>query len=193
MARPRKTGDDTLLDHAEATLRERGVAGLTLQAVAGRAGVSAAGLVKRFGSKRGMLVAIDRRWLDRLADVLDAVVADRAGPVERVRGLALVWFAGMDDRTIVVNVLSALANDLLDDELRGLLGQGWGLLAGRIEQEIAAAHAAGELLRSPPPTQAAALLLALAEGIRLTWAVNPAGGLMSRAEYDIDHLLRCWG
>jgi AcrR family transcriptional regulator len=63
MARPRGIADEQLLAAAQELLYEVGPAAFTLEKSASRAGVSAATLIKRFGSKRQFLLALNRRWV----------------------------------------------------------------------------------------------------------------------------------
>ncbi len=193
MARPRTIADDVLLDHAEQALAAEGIVGFTLRAVADRADVSSPTLVKRFGSRRGLLVAVSQRWVAGADAAFDEVLAGIDEPVDRVRAVALAWFHDMDDPDTVTNVVSALGNDLLDDELRGLLATGWAVHVRRLEREITAAREAGCLPDSPPPPAAARLVFALTEGIRITWAVTPEGSLVARARTDVDTVLAGWG
>ena len=64
-----------LLDAASAVIRRDGPQALTLDAVAAEAGVSKGGLLYHFASKRELLDAVVRRWLDEFQDDIDA-----AGP-----------------------------------------------------------------------------------------------------------------
>jgi AcrR family transcriptional regulator len=63
MARPRGIADEQLLAAAQELLYEVGPAAFTLEKSASRAGVSAATLIKRFGSKRQLPLALNRRWV----------------------------------------------------------------------------------------------------------------------------------
>jgi AcrR family transcriptional regulator len=65
MARPHGIADEQLLAAAQELLYEVGPAAFTLEKSASRAGVSAATLIKRFGSKRQLLLALNRRWVAR--------------------------------------------------------------------------------------------------------------------------------
>jgi AcrR family transcriptional regulator len=55
-----------MLDAAEALLAEGGPDALTINAVVERSGVSNGSLYARFGDRRGMLAAVQDRFLDRL-------------------------------------------------------------------------------------------------------------------------------
>jgi AcrR family transcriptional regulator len=77
MARPRGIADEELLAAAEDLLYAVGPAGFTLEKVAARAGVSAATLIKRFGSKRQLLLALNRRWVASIGPGLAAATEGR--------------------------------------------------------------------------------------------------------------------
>ena len=166
-----------------------GIDGFTLQSVADRAGVSAATLVKRFGSKHGLLVAIDRRWIATIEATYAQVIEPYSDPLDRLRAAALWGFDDMDDRTRVVNQATALAADLQDPTLRELLAAGWGAMHDQLRRLAQVAIDAGRLPSAESAEQVARLLFALGEGTRLSWAVAPVGSLVTRAEQDVDALL----
>ena len=70
MPRPSRRGE--LLDAAVAVIRRDGAQALTLDAVAAQAGVSKGGLLYHFASKRELLDAVVKRWLDEFQDDIDA-------------------------------------------------------------------------------------------------------------------------
>jgi AcrR family transcriptional regulator len=69
---PRGDTRARLLDAASAVIRRDGPQALTLDAVAGEAGVSKGGLLYHFRSKRELLDALVARWLDEFQDDIDA-------------------------------------------------------------------------------------------------------------------------
>lgn len=74
----RKNSSETILDAAEALVRESGVNRMTLDAVAARAGLSKGGLLYRFPSKDALLRAMIERYTDRLEIDGDGPPAARA-------------------------------------------------------------------------------------------------------------------
>lgn len=77
---------DTILDAAEAVVRDAGAAHLTLDAVAERAGVSKGGLLYNFASKDALLEGMIARCLDRFQADREAAEGDLAsGPACRLR------------------------------------------------------------------------------------------------------------
>lgn len=72
-----------ILAAAESELRERGPAGLRLQSVASRAGVSHPTVLHHFGSRDGLLQAVVTQGLERLTeDLIEALEAARASRPE---------------------------------------------------------------------------------------------------------------
>src|SRR5215470_14861399 len=61
MPRPRETTDDAILEAAGRAIAKVGPARLTLAHVAAEVGVAPATLLQRFGSKRGLLLALARQ------------------------------------------------------------------------------------------------------------------------------------
>lgn len=84
-----------LLQGALELLAEGGPAHLTLRAVAGRAGVSAAAPYRHFADKRAMLAAVAEEGFLALERACREAVGQTTEPVEafRLRGLAYVRFA----------------------------------------------------------------------------------------------------
>jgi AcrR family transcriptional regulator len=192
VVRPIETADDALLDATARALSAYGPGAFTLARAAENAGVAAATLVKRFGSKRGLFVRLSRRWVGSLDGELDAVEAAGGSPSQCVRALALHNYHDLDHPERAHRQLAALAVDLQDAELRGLLHEGWGKVRARLERQLAAAVAAGELVGAPPPAQLARLVYGAMEGGCLTWSVHPEGSLVARLSADLDALLSGW-
>jgi AcrR family transcriptional regulator len=189
MARPRVIDDERLLAAAQQVLFEVGPATFTLQRAADRAQVSAATLIKRFGSKQELFRALDRRWVASIEPGLTAAAAGAGTPLDRLRAAALWGFDDLDSPANTANELATLALDLQDDEMRELLAQGWRIMADQLTALAADAIAAGELDGRYSAEQVARILLATAEGTRITWCVRPVGSLVARAEADLTTLL----
>jgi AcrR family transcriptional regulator len=189
MARPRVIDDERLLAAAQELLYEIGPAAFTLQRAAERAGASAATLIKRFGSKQQLFLALNRRWVDSIIPGLEAVEAARRTPLARLRAAALWGFDDLDSPANTANQLATLALDLQDDAMRELLAEGWLIFEHHLTELAHAAIDAGELSGDYPAAQVARILLATCEGTRITWCVRPIGSLVARAQADIDAVL----
>lgn len=181
MVRPRRDEQDVLLDRIASALEARQeLRRWTLADIAPAAGLSPAGLIKRFGSRRGLIQALSRRWIDAIPD----------GPLGRVPAEQELreWVAGRDgtdDPHAVASGLVHLIDDLMDPDLRLLLAEGW-------EKEIrylAALIVQLDLPRVRDPDVAAAILFDALNGAMLRGAARSNRQTSSSA---IDHLMEVW-
>lgn len=74
MSRKRVNDPDELLDVAETLILERGVSGLTIDAVSRAAGISKGGVQYCFGNKEALISAMFHRW----SRTYDAILEDTA-------------------------------------------------------------------------------------------------------------------
>jgi AcrR family transcriptional regulator len=192
VARPIETADDDLLDAASAVLMADGPAAFTLARAADAAGVSAATLVKRFGSKERLFLRLSQRWVASLDEQLRLAAAASARPLERFRAVALHSYHDLDRPATAHNQIAALAVDLQNDELRGWLHVGWEHLRRHLARHAAEAIANGELVGSPPPERLARIVAAAMEGGCIAWSVHPQGSLIQRLSDDLEALLSGW-
>lgn len=152
--------------------------------------MSAATLVKRFGSKRGLLIALSQRWADSI-DLDPPVHADES-PLATLHRLSVGSYIASDNADQAPNHVSSLAMDLGDPELTRLLALGWHRNRSQLEQLIARAAEAGELPRAPDPGVAARTLFALLEGTFLGWTVEPHGSLIDILDTEFHSLTESW-
>ncbi|HYJ66749.1 MAG TPA: helix-turn-helix domain-containing protein [Nocardioidaceae bacterium] len=191
MARPRTITDDQLLSSAAEVLAEVGPSRFTLAKAATRAGVAPATYIKRFGTKLGLFLALNHRWVNTVAAGIDAAASKAAG-VDRIRAAAMWGVAEMDVPEHAANMLAALALDLQHPSMTALLDQGWVTWRERVGTHVSDAIAAGDLPHAPAPPVAAQMLFALVEGTRLAWCVRPEGSLEHRVRQLIDELISTW-
>lgn len=192
MARPVEHDDDKLLDAAEQVLLTEGPSAFTLAKAARRAGVSAATLVKRFGSKEQLFLRLSQRWAGSLDAALREAVAGHSSPLARFRVVALHSYHDLDNPATAAQQLAALAVDLQNEEMRQLLHTGWGHVRRHLRTHAAAAVKAGELVGCPPPAHLARIVVGAMEGGCLAWSVHPEGSLIERLDADLDALLGAW-
>jgi AcrR family transcriptional regulator len=183
VARPRESTDDELLDRVGQTLSARtSLARWSLADVSAGAGVAPATLVKRFGSRQGLLAALSRRWIDEIPT---------APPAGRPAMTALdEWvekaFSPADSQSAAVVGMQFLVEDLADAELRTLLRQGFQRQIDYLAQLLEA----GNLARLGSPVEAAALLFDSLNGALLRSAAgDPAARRPGRT---LERLLEAW-
>lgn len=165
--RPRTSSDDEILSRISEAL-EQSDGPWTLVGAAEAAGLHPATLIKRFGSRHGVLVALSRRWLDHLtAEPL---------PDDHHAGL-LAWADSLSTRgSTPANVLARidmLAEDMRDPELRLLLHAGWQRQLERLTTLVAGAVQQGRLRTTTRPDVLARLLADAAAGALLRAAASP--------------------
>ncbi|MEG9225985.1 hypothetical protein [Aeromicrobium sp. Sec7.5] len=167
MARPRTSTDDEILERI-ATALQVSSNGWTLAGAAAAAGLHPATLIKRFGSREGVLLALSRRWVE-------SVPTGPAGPDPHAELLA--WAASLSVRDVssaaVLARLDMLAEDLRSGELRELLHLGWQRQLDHLTVLIEAAIDRGDLRVSTAPRLVARSLMDTAAGALLRAAVAP--------------------
>ncbi len=121
MARPQSRSDEQLLDAIDAALAAHpSMAPWTLHDVAPAAGMSPAGLIKRFGSKEELLLALTRRWIQHIPDA-PTVPGDE---LTELRAYIDENFAAPSSAA-AVSGLGALMRDLGSPVAASLLRDGW--------------------------------------------------------------------
>jgi AcrR family transcriptional regulator len=193
MGRPRKITDERLLGAAAAVVSRVGP-GFTLADIATEAGVSAGILVHRFGSKRGLVLAMMRDAIESAVRELrvDTMVAVDGDPVTAVREALVGRYAALDDPVAAANNLAQLGNDLADEDLRATLAQLYAAVEAGAAALLKRAVDAGALPGAPAVPVAARVLAAVLDGTAIRWSTRPDGSLTERLGVDLDAILTGW-
>lgn len=169
MARPRNLSDAQLLDRIAETLGTADNTWTLAEAAAG-ADVHPATLIKRFGSRHGLLVALSHRWIEAIPT--EPLTADG-------RRELMAWIDALgDDSTSHAQVLTRLdmlLEDLRDPELRALLDLGWDRTITYLSALIVHARHERRLAGDIGAEQVARLILDTAHGGLLRSAVATPG------------------
>jgi AcrR family transcriptional regulator len=172
---PAPSTDARILDAALAAIAGGGLAGLGLEQVAGRAGVSRQTVYRRFGSRDGLVRAVVAREEQRL---LDAVLAAAAGHDDLERALAAAIAALLRGA-----VEHPLLQRLLAEEPAALLP----LLASRDAGVLDTARGAVAAVlrgRGVHPSRAAVAADVLAR-VLLSSAIDPPAGAPEAVAADL--------
>jgi AcrR family transcriptional regulator len=161
---------------------------LTLVDVAKEAGVSAAAIVQRFGSKRQLLLAAAADAATGSEYIFSGLRARYRSPVAALVGLGdCVTLMGTNPEEIA-NTLAFLQIDLTDSEFqRHALDGSRGMRRG-IRGLVNDAIKAGELVRCDSHRLASALHATM-NGSLLNWAVHRTGSLTAWVRKDIRTVL----
>jgi AcrR family transcriptional regulator len=189
MGRPRTISDDDILGAAAGVVTELGPQGLTLGRVAAEAGLSAATLVQRFGSKRGLLLALAGRGADEAAEPFDAARAADPSPLGALRGAlrAMARFARTPEA--LANHLAFFQIDLQEPDFHELALTHARAFRAEVQGLLDQAVAAGEL--APCDTARLARTVQVTfNGSLITWAVHREGPVEDWLASDLDAVLK---
>jgi len=188
MARPRTVADDEILAATARAIGRLGPARLTLAEAAEEAGLAPATLVQRFGSKRGLLLALSERSVDHGAAALRRARSRRSSPLGALRA-GLVALAGpVSDPETFANHLAFLQLDLGDPEFHRHAKAHFDAVRDEIRALLDEAVAACEL-RPCDTRRLARTVQATYNGALVTWAVQGHGTLARWLRRELDAVL----
>jgi AcrR family transcriptional regulator len=186
--RPRQASDDDILKAAFRAIARLGPARLTLADVAKEAGVSAAALVQRFGSKRALLLAATADTASGGDYIFSGLRARYRSPLAALVGMAECMTLMGRTPEAIANTLAFLQVDLTDPDFhRHALTASKGTHAG-IRALVRDAIDAGELVRCDAGRLASALQATL-NGSLLNWAIHREGPLVDWIRRDVRTVL----
>jgi AcrR family transcriptional regulator len=187
--RPQKVTDEQLFAATYAVMTRVGPQDLTLAAIASEAGVTPAVIVQRFGSKRGLLLAIMKQFSDGSASMVTAIASQHQSPLAAVRAYA-ECVAGMAvSPAAFVRSLAYLQQDISDEALRRYLAKHARATRHALQRLIEASVSRGELIAGTPAARVARALESLLSGSLLTWAIHQQGRAAKWLRADVDTLL----
>jgi AcrR family transcriptional regulator len=187
MPRPRTVSDEAILDAVLALAQRVGPARVTFAAAAAEAGLSAATLVQRFGTKRDLLLAADKRGVDLWVGALDRSTA--ASPLARVvEGLVLAVDPAATPETMA-NSVAMLQLDLADPDFHAETLRGARAVRARIAHDLRAALAAGELRLGTDVATLATLVETTYHGAMIGWAIHCEGTLADWMREQVEAVL----
>src|SRR6185503_15539735 len=186
--RPRQASDDDILRAVFRAMTRLGPSRLTLAEVAKEAGISAAALVQRFGSKRALLLAAAADAAGGSDYIFPSLRARYRSPVAALLGMADCMTLMGSTPEAIANTLAFLQIDLTDPDFhRHALAASRGIHAG-LRALVKDAIAAGELRRCEPGRLASALQATM-NGSMLNWAVHREGAMVPWIRRDLRTVL----
>jgi AcrR family transcriptional regulator len=187
--RPRKVTDEELFTATYAVMNRAGPRGLTLAAIAAEAGVTAAVLVQRFGSRRDLLLALSRKHADASGAIIDDLAKQHPSPLAALRAYVACMAGMAATPAALARNLAYLQIDLTDPEFRPhVMRQAQATRRG-LRRLVEAARAAGELDPRVASAQLARTIEAVISGSLLTWAFYQKGSAERWVRTDLDAVL----
>lgn len=187
-ARPRTVADADILMALHAVVGRLGPARLTLADVAAEVGLSAAALVQRFGSKRGLLLAFARAGAETADMCFTSVRAAHRSPLDALVAAATLMTQSMGTPEELANGLAFLQIDISDPEFRKYALESFEKTHAGYRALLDDAVKAGELKRCDTATLAHAVA-AMSGGSLIAWAVWQKGTAARWVKRDLETLL----
>jgi AcrR family transcriptional regulator len=185
--RPRATSDADILGATLRVVSRIGPA-LTLADVAKEAGVSPATLVQRFGSKRGLLLALTAGNSGGVAAEFARIRAEHRSPIAAVYAVADCMAAMAGTPQMMSNSLAFLQMDLTDPDFHKHAHAHSRAMQGELKLLLDEAVRAGEL-RPCDTMHLARAVQSLIGGALLQWAIDRDGKAKDRLRQDLGTLL----
>ena len=192
--RPRKASDEEIFAAAYRIMNRLGPAQWTLADVGAEAGLTAGALVQRFGSKRGLMVALT----ERLASATPAMfaglrAAHPSSPLAVVRAYADGMAAMGESPGGMAHHLAYLQMDLADPDLHHHVRAQARETHAELRALLDEAVAAGELPAGVDAGALARVIEAVVGGSLLAWAFHQEGSPVRWVRTDLDAVLAAFG
>lgn len=173
--RPRKVSDDEIRSAAWRAMSRVGPGELTLAVIAAEAGVTAAALSQRFGSKRQLLLSLAAAAAGSAGDFIRALAEKHRSPLAAVREYAECMAHLAPSPSALARNLAYLQIDLTDAVFRRHLGAQARATREGLEGLLKRAVTAGELVAKTDVQELAKTLEVALNGSLLTWAFYQEG------------------
>jgi AcrR family transcriptional regulator len=186
--RPRETSDQQILAATARVMQRRSPTQLTLADVAKEAGVVPATLIQRFGTKRGLLLALCRTAPATVPQQFAAARAKYKSPLKALIELYVDCTSFAPTPEAMANGLAYLQIDLTDPDFHAITLAQFRALRDETQKFLDAAIAVREL-RPCDTAELARLIQNLNGGAMLSWAVYRQGSVAAWVRRDLEALL----
>lgn len=190
--RPQKATDAQLFEATCRLMNRVGPRELTLAAIAKEAGVTAAVLVQRFGSKRQLFLALSEKYADSRGDYFAQLEKQHSSPLAAIRAYAACMAGMASSPAALARSLAYLQIDMTDRDFRKYLAKHSRAARAGLERLIKAAVAAGELNRKVKQKDLARTIEALLSGSMIVWGFYRDGSAEKWMRQDLDAVLLPW-
>lgn len=187
--RPRGIDDATILRAAVDVMGRTGPARLTLALLAREVGLVPGTLVQRFGSKRGLLLALAKRTAKDADALYEGIRAEHGSPLAVLAVLVVETWAAATNPEAFANHLAFLCADLDDTQFRDCALASQQAQSHWIGELLEHAKDARELGPDTDTTALAATVQAATMGVAVLWAVDRQGALAERQRTALDAVL----
>jgi AcrR family transcriptional regulator len=187
--RPRETTDEQILAATARVMQRLSPTQLTLADIAKEAGIVPATLIQRFGTKRGLLLAMCRTAPAGVPQQFAAARTKHKSPLKALIELYAECTAFASTPEAMANGLAYLQIDLTDPDFHAITLAQFRALRAETQKLLDEAVAAREL-RKCNTEELARLIQHVNGGAMLSWAVYREGSVASWVRRDLEALLR---
>ena len=187
--RPRQTSDEEILAATARVMMRRSPAQLTLADVAKEACVVPATLIQRFGTKRGLLLAVCRTSPDSVSKQFAGARVRHRSPLKALVELYADGTAFAPTPEAMANGLAYLQIDLTDPDFHAITLAQFRVIRDETRKLLDEAVAAGELCECDT-AELSRLIQHVNGGAMLAWAVYREGSVASWVRRELVTLLR---
>jgi AcrR family transcriptional regulator len=186
--RPRTVPDEDILSATATIIGRLGPSRFTLADVGREVGLSPATLVQRFGSKRGLMLALAGSSVDVIEDCFAAIRAEHPSPVDALLAAATFMAGMVESPESLANHLAFLQIDLSDDDFHRLALASHRKNLDGYRALLDDAVAGGELVPCDTVRLARAVS-AVSGGSLIGWAIQREGSVVEHVRQDLRTLL----
>lgn len=188
--RPRKVTDSQLFEAVRSAMSKVGPPDLTLAAIAREAGVTAAVLVQRFGSKRALLLALSEKYASASENqFIEGLLREHKSPLAALHTYARCFAEMAASPASLARNLAYLQIDLTDEDFRRNLVKQARCTDAGLCKLVEAAIEARELKPSAKPAKLARTIGAILPGSMITWGFYREGTAANWMLADLETVL----
>ncbi|HEV2146663.1 MAG TPA: TetR/AcrR family transcriptional regulator [Longimicrobiaceae bacterium] len=187
--RPRSATDAEIFAALTRVIGRLGPARMTLADVGAEAGITAGALVQRFGSKRGLLLALARTGVGGVHQQVAAIRRRHDGPLAALLDFATAMGRHVHTPEELANHLAFFQMDLTDPDFHEPALAYFRAERDALRSLLEEAVARGELSAAADPARLAEAVQVATNGARMVWAVVRDGTLEERTRVAVEILL----
>jgi AcrR family transcriptional regulator len=188
MPRPRTASDAEILEGVTRAISRVGPGRLTLTDVGREVGLSPATLLQRFGSKRGLLLALAQYAASTIDACFAAARSAAPSPLAALMVAATEMARHVESPEALANHLAFLQIDLSDPDFHALALEGAKRTLQGYESLLSDAIAAREIVPCDV-VRLARVIQAIAGGSLINWAIHRDGPVLAWLSADLDAVL----
>ena len=188
--RTRKVSDAEVFAAAHRVMSRLGPAQWTLADIAAEVGLTSGALVQRFGSKRGLMLALTEQVAGAIPEMFAQLRAAHISPLAALRAYADCMAQMGESPGALAHHLAYLQLDLTDPELHKHVRAQAIATRKALRALLDQAAAAGELTPSVDTAALARAVEVTLSGSLLSWAFYQDGPVVKWVRQDLDSLLR---